>query len=98
MATLTAPCTAVVESTEGMDLWAEGLVALENLGWGLNAYGSPKKTVVELTVENRGLVARLRRNQRLVWDDRIWYGVDFRQVTLRVWHDGSISVEYEVER
>lgn len=47
---------------------------------------------------NRGAVVRLRRYQRLLYDGRTWYGVDFREVTLRVWHDGSVSVEGEIDR
>lgn len=89
--------TATVESTDGLDLWDEGLVNLENLGWG-HRYNGVGRRDIELTVENRGAVVRLRRNQRLLHGGRTWYGADFREVTLRVWHDGSVSVEGEVER
>ena len=64
---------------------------VENLDW------HPALTV-EMTVENRGAAVRLRRNERLVWGDRIWYGYVTRYVELRVWHDGSISVEAEEDR
>lgn len=53
---------------------------------------------VTMTVENRGAVIRLRRNQRAVWGDRQWLGLDYRLIELRVWHDGSVSIEREVER
>jgi hypothetical protein len=40
----------------------------------------------------------LRPRWRLVWRDKTWYGYFTRRVVLRVWHDGSVTVEEEEDR
>lgn len=85
--------TAVVERTPALWMATErdATVSIEMLDW-------HHVRTIEMTVENRGAAVQLRRSERLVWDDLIWYGAWTRYVELRVWHDGSITVEAEVNR
>ncbi len=83
-----------------MQLYNEGLVDLEDMGWGLPANGRSMRRTIEMTIENRGAAVHLKPRQRLVWsppkgEPRIWYGLDYRYIELRVWHDGSVSIEVE---
>lgn len=97
----------VRESTDamGMEDYDEGYQDLEDIPFGITLHGgSPDLSeTIEMTIENRGAVVRLKRNQRLTWtppvgEPMVWYGLFVRQVVLRVWHDGSVTVEAEVER
>lgn len=90
--------TLVVERGQGLDLYRDGLWSLDQCFLGVLAHRT-----IDMTVNNRGAVVRLRRNERLVWtpqrgDQLTWYGMDVREVTLRVWHDASVTVEHEVDR
>lgn len=100
--------TLVVEGTVWLSQYLEGAAAIEDLGWGSGApregggYADLRRPIT-MTIENRGAAVSLRRFERLVWtpergEQKIWYGVDFRYVELRVWHDGSVSVEEERDR
>jgi hypothetical protein len=88
----------------GMEDYDEGYQDLEDVPFGLAVTtGEPMRRVYEMTIENRGAVVRLTRRQRLTWtppvgEPQIWYGLFHREVELRVWHDGSVSVETVVER
>jgi hypothetical protein len=85
----------------GMQDYHEGYQDLEDIPFGVAvATGKPMRRVYEMTIENRGAVVTLNRRQRLVWtppvgEPRTWYGLDYRHIELRVWHDGSVTVERE---
>jgi hypothetical protein len=88
----------------GMQDYDEGYQDLEDILFGVAmATGKAMRKVIEMTIENRGAVVRLQRTQRLTWtppvgEPMVWYGLFEREVTLRVWHDGSVTIESEVER
>lgn len=88
----------------GMQDYHEGYQDLEDVPFGVAvATGKIMRRVYEMTIENRGAVVRLSPRQRLTWtppvgEPKVWYGLFDRQVELRVWHDGSVTVEAEVER
>ena len=90
--TARAPQTVRIERVSATNwqwyIEADSNIALEQLGW-------TQTSEHELTVENRGLYVRLRTRERLVWDDKLFYGFELRgePITLRVWHDGSITEE-----
>lgn len=96
----------VREGVDGFDMqcYEEGFQDLEALAWGVSlSSGTPLRRTYEMTIENRGAVVRLSQRQRLLWtppvgESRIWYGLFDRQIELRVWHDGSVTVENEIER
>lgn len=88
---MTTPTTCTIERGSFWDLFHDGLCSIENLCW------EPVRSV-EMTIDNRGAAVALRRKQRLVWGEKVWYGLDYSYVELRVWHDGSITVEQEEVR
>lgn len=47
---------------------------------------------------SRGVLVRLRRNERLNHDGQEWDGSLVSVVELRQWHDGSVTVERVMER
>lgn len=94
--THTAIGSLVVERTRWLHQYNGGYSDIHDLAW------EPVRQI-EMTIENRGAAVRLKRTHRLVWTDalgekRIFYGVEFRYVELRVWHDGSVTVEDRWER
>lgn len=93
----------VVERTDWLDQHLQGISEIHDLAWGQSYYGQGTREIEEMTIDNRGAAVRLRRRERLVWtpprgEQKIWYGIEFRYVVLRMWHDGSVTVETELER
>lgn len=88
--------SVVIERTVWMHQYNGGYSDIHDLAW------EPVRAI-EMTIENRGAATYLKRNHRVVWTDargeeRIFYGRDYRYVELRVWHDGSVTVEEKWER
>jgi len=87
----------VLDTTESLRLWSDGLMKIEDM------FDEGNGDEIEMTVENRGAVVRIGRRQRLTWtppngDPEVWFGINTREVYLRVWHDGSVSIEGQVDR
>ena len=90
--------TLTLETAKSVYLWDQGHRTLEECFDLIVASGD-----IEMTVENRGTVVLLGRRERLVWtqpngDVQTWYGAYTSTVELRVWHDGSVTVEREADR
>lgn len=51
-----------------------------------------------VAIGSRGVIVHLRHNERMHFDGQTFEGIFTRSVEIRRWHDGSLTIEREVDR